>query len=77
MLQDNIKMIEDAETTDLGKPRFEVTVIEISTTIQAAVKAAGLLEEWAAPERPTVAEWRGSWETVVYHEPKGLVLMIS
>ena len=77
MLQDNIKVIENALHEDLEKPPFEVTVIEISGTVQAAVKAVGLLEEWAAPERPTVAEWRSSWETIVYHEPKGVSLIIS
>ena len=62
---------------DLGKPRFEITVIEISTTIQAAVKATTLLEEWTAPEKPQVQEWRSSWDATIYKEPKGVVLLIS
>ena len=77
MLQDNLEMLQDALYADLGKPRFEVCVIELSTTIQAAVKAAGLLEEWTKPEKPEVQEWRSSWDTTIYKEPKGVALLIS
>ena len=70
-------MLEDAILFDLGKPRFETAVTEISATVQAAVRATTLLEEWTKPEKPQVQEWRQSWDTTVYKEPKGVALLIS
>lgn len=77
LVQENVTAIEDAELHDLGKPRQEVVMVELGTIVQACLYAAERLEEWNKPEKPTVEEWRSSWDTTVYKEPKGVALIIS
>jgi len=77
MFQENHTAIEDAELADLGKPRQEVTVAEISPVIHSALRAAENLTQWSAPEKPQVEEWRSTWDSTVYKMPKGASLIIS
>ncbi|GJE86460.1 aldehyde dehydrogenase family protein [Phanerochaete sordida] len=77
MLQENITAWEDASLADLGKQRQETTVTELTPIIQGSINAAESLEEWATPEKPKVEAWRSSWNTTIYHVPKGIVLLIS
>lgn len=77
MMQDNIVAWEDALLADLGKQRQETTVHELGPIISGSLEAAEHLEEWAKPEKPKVEAWRSSWDTTVYHTPKGVVLLIS
>lgn len=77
MFQDNQVAIEDALLADLGKPRQESSVAEISPVIGSAVRAAAKLEEWTKPVKPEVEEWRSSWDTTIYKVPKGVALIIS
>lgn len=77
MMQDNVTALEDALLADLGKQRQESTVAEIIPIITGSLHAAENLEEWAKPEKPKVEPWRSSWDTTVYHAPKGVVLLIS
>ena len=62
---------------DLGKQRQETTMCEITPIIVGSLHAAEHLEEWAKPEKPKVEAWRSSWDTTVYHVPKGVALLIS
>ena len=77
LVQENVTALEDAELHDLGKPRMEVSMIELTTIVQACLHAAEHLEEWAKPEKPVVEEWRSSWDTTIYNVPKGVALIIS
>ncbi|KAH9849041.1 aldehyde dehydrogenase [Lenzites betulinus] len=78
LLQDNHTALEDAQLTDLNKPRLEATVSEIAATITATLAAVDSLEEWAAPEpRPTKEAWRANWNGTVYKGPKGVALIIA
>ena len=77
LMQENVTAFEDAELHDLGKPRMEVALIELTTVVQACLYAAKNLEEWAKPEKPVVEEWRSSWDTTIYHVPKGVALIIA
>lgn len=70
-------MIQNAALEDLGKPRQEVTMIEIGGPLRSALEAAEQLEEWAKPEKVKVEEWRSSWDTSIYPVPKGVALIIS
>lgn len=76
-MQDNIVPLEDALLADLGKQRQESTLTELGPIILRSLHAAESLEEWAKPEKPKVEAWRSSWDTTVYHVPKGAVLLIS
>lgn len=62
---------------DLGKPRQEVTMIEIGGPLRSAIQAAEELEEWTKPEKVKVEEWRSFWDTTSYPVPKGVALIIS
>lgn len=77
MIQDNHVAFEDAGYADLGKQRFEVATAECAPIIDFALRAAENLEEWAKPEKPQVQPWRTSWDTTIYHVPKGVALIIS
>lgn len=77
LLQDNITALEDAELEDLGKPRQEVTMMELSTVISSCLHAAEHLEEWTKSEKPIVEDWKSSWDTTIYKVPKGVALIIS
>lgn len=77
MMQDNHIAFADALYADLGKQRFEVATAEIAPVIDFALRAVENLEEWAKPEKPQVQPWRASWDTTVYHVPKGVALIIS
>ncbi|TCD61178.1 hypothetical protein EIP91_008822 [Steccherinum ochraceum] len=77
MFQENAAAIEQAEYTDLGKPKQEVAIAETSGVIESALFAAEHLEEWSRPEKVQVEEWRSSWDTTVYKTPKGVALIIS
>lgn len=77
LLQENAVAFENAELEDLGKPRQEVALVELGGTISSALRAAENLEEWMKPEKPTVEEWRNSWDTTIYKVPKGVALIIS
>ena len=76
-MQDNITPLEEALFADLRKQRLESISGEIGPIITNSIKAADSLEEWAKPEKPNVEAWRSSWDTTVYHVPKGVVLLIS
>ena len=77
MMQDNIVPFEEALLADLNKQRQEAATSEINVIIQGSLHAVDNLEEWAKPEKPKVEAWRGSWDTTVYHVPKGVALLIS
>ncbi|EKM49549.1 uncharacterized protein PHACADRAFT_153983 [Phanerochaete carnosa HHB-10118-sp] len=76
MLQDNVVALEDAMIEDLGRERQDTTGPETAPAIQACLNAMNNLEEWTRPEKPKVEEWRGSWDTTIYHVPKGVALFI-
>ena len=69
--------MQDAIYKDYGKQRLEVIIGELSPAVSAAIHAANKLEEWTKPEKPTVEEWRSSWDTTIYKQPKGVALIIS
>ena len=77
MLQDNIAPLEEALFADLGKQRLESISGEIGPIITGSIHAADSLDEWTKPEKPKVEAWRSSWDTTVYHVPKGVALLIS
>ena len=52
-------------------------MMEVGTVIRSCLYAAESLEEWTKPEKPTVEEWRSSWDTTIYKVPKGVALIIS
>ncbi|KAJ7938365.1 Aldehyde/histidinol dehydrogenase [Mycena leptocephala] len=56
---------------------LEVAFTELGPIVSGAVRAAESLEEWHKPEKPTVEEWRSSWDTTIYTVPKGVVLIIG
>ena len=77
MVQDNLTRLEDAQIMDLGKQRQETTLTELIPIFGGALRAAENLEEWTKPEKPKVEAWRSSWDTTIYHVPKGVALVIS
>ncbi|THH27353.1 hypothetical protein EUX98_g6826 [Antrodiella citrinella] len=77
MMQDNRTAIEEAELADLGKPRQETTIAEVSAVLGSALRAAESLVEWTTPDKPKVEEWRSSWDTTIFKVPKGVSLIIS
>lgn len=62
MAQNERELICDALKKDLGKPKTEVLMNEIGSTIDIAVKSAQRLPEWAKTEHPEVADWQKPWK---------------
>ncbi|KAG1733762.1 aldehyde dehydrogenase [Suillus occidentalis] len=77
MAQNERELICDALKKDLGKPKTEVLMNEIGSTIDIAVKSAQRLPEWAKTEHPEVADWQKPWNPTIYKAPRGTVLIIS
>ncbi|KAG2740391.1 aldehyde dehydrogenase [Suillus brevipes Sb2] len=77
MAQNERELICDALKKDLGKPKTEVLMNEIGSTIEIAVKSAQRLPEWAKTEYPEVADWQKPWNPTIYKAPRGTVLIIS
>ncbi|KIK37351.1 hypothetical protein CY34DRAFT_810427 [Suillus luteus UH-Slu-Lm8-n1] len=77
MAQNERELICDALKKDLGKPKTEVLMNEIGSTIDIAVKSAQRLPEWAKTEHPEVADWQKPWKPTIYKAPRGTVLIIS
>ncbi|KAL1725747.1 Aldehyde/histidinol dehydrogenase [Schizophyllum commune] len=77
LIQDNAEAMQNAIYKDYGKQRLEVVIGELSPAVSAAIHAANKLEEWTKPEKPTVEEWRSSWDTTIYKQPKGVSIIIS
>ncbi|THH31531.1 hypothetical protein EUX98_g2637 [Antrodiella citrinella] len=75
-VQENITAVEEALFADIGRPRPEAGQ-EGASVIASCLDAAAHLEEWAAPEKPKVAEWMSSWDASIYSVPKGVALIIS
>jgi aldehyde dehydrogenase (NAD+) len=77
MFQENAEDLMNAAYEDLGRHKMEVTIPEMGPVVGGALRAAEKLEEWVKPEKPAVEEWRASWDTTIYNEPKGAVVIIS
>ncbi|KAK7055353.1 aldehyde dehydrogenase [Favolaschia claudopus] len=77
LFQENNERLTAALTADLGRHKLEISLPEMGPIISGAVRAAESLEEWHKVEKPTVEEWRSSWDTSVYTVPKGVVLIIG
>ncbi|KAL1743347.1 Aldehyde/histidinol dehydrogenase [Schizophyllum fasciatum] len=77
LIQDNAEAMQDAIFRDYGKQKLEVVIGELSPAVSAAIHAANKLEEWTKPEKPVVEEWRASWDTTIYKQPKGVAVIIS
>ncbi|KAK7014195.1 aldehyde dehydrogenase [Favolaschia claudopus] len=70
LFQENNERLTAALTADLGRHKLEISLPEM-----------GLHHLWRCSccrvEKPTVEEWRSSWDTSVYTVPKGVVLIIG
>jgi aldehyde dehydrogenase (NAD+) len=77
LFQENSASLTAALHADLGRHKLEVAFTELGPIVSGAVRAAESLEEWHKPEKPTVEEWRSSWDTTIYTVPKGVVLIIG
>ena len=75
--QDNTQAMQEAIYKDYRKQPLEVALGDTTPIVPAALRAAEKLEEWTKPEKPTVEEWRSSWDTTIYKQPKGVALIIS
>lgn len=76
LVQENHEKIEQALKDDLGRHPLEARLPEIGPIITGALSAAEKLEEWNAPEKPEVEQWRSGWDTTIFKTPKGAVLLI-
>lgn len=76
LVQENHERIEHALEEDLGRHVLEARLPELGPIIMAALSAADKLEEWNAPEKPEVEQWRSGWDTTIFKAPKGAVLLI-
>lgn len=76
LVQENHAKIELALKEDLGRHPLEARLPELGPIITGAVSAADKLEEWNAPEKPPVEQWRSGWDTTIFKAPKGTVLFI-
>lgn len=76
MFQENADALMDALYSDLGRVKLEANLAEIAPIVKSALFAADKLQQWAAPEKPAVEEWRSGWQTTVFKSPKGLVVNI-
>jgi len=76
-VQENSEQLCAALQADLNKPKFEAVLTELLPIVNACRTAIEKLEEWTAPEKPQVPEWRQSFDVSIYPVPKGVALMIS
>ena len=68
----------DAVALDLGKPKQEFMMTEVSASIERSLIAADQVAEWAKPEAVTPAkEWQKGWNPRIEKHPKGVVLIIA
>lgn len=79
LIQENADAFADALNSDLGKPRFEVHLAEVSLTTERCIICAKKVAEWAADEdRSDQGEdWQKGWKQIVRKEPKGVALIIA
>ncbi|KAF9016430.1 aldehyde dehydrogenase [Hymenopellis radicata] len=77
MLRDNTVAIEDALFSDLGKPKFEVHMLEIDLAITEIAIVLKNLSKWAAPEKPAFSLVWSATRRVVYKQGKGVCLIVG
>ena len=78
LVQDNADALLDAIYVDLGRQKLEANMPEISQVVGSCVRAAELLETWAAPDKPKSENaLRSTWDITVYKAPKGIVINIA
>jgi acyl-CoA reductase-like NAD-dependent aldehyde dehydrogenase len=77
LLQDNVELIAEAITKDLGRSRFESVFAEIMLTKNLAIEANTNVSTWSKSH----SHWAGMvWalhSPTVHKEPKGTVLIIG
>ncbi|GAA5990771.1 hypothetical protein JCM10908_000008 [Rhodotorula pacifica] len=77
LIQDNEDKFVRALEQDFGRPRFETITGELNPAKQEINEVYAHLEKWAKPTRvSTTFMWKGVKPTV-YHEPKGVTLIIG
>ncbi|KAJ3560158.1 hypothetical protein NP233_g11017 [Leucocoprinus birnbaumii] len=77
MIQDNTERFREALAADLGRPPFESQFLEIGSSIMEARTAWAGVHKWAKPEKPPLSMISTPLHSVIYKEPKGVVLIIS
>ncbi|GAA5822468.1 hypothetical protein JCM10212_000551 [Sporobolomyces blumeae] len=77
LVQDNEDAFVKALESDFGRPPFETIVAELNPVKAEINEVYDHVDKWAKPKRvSTVAMWKMSKPTV-YHEPKGVVLILG
>ncbi|PPQ71655.1 hypothetical protein CVT26_010574 [Gymnopilus dilepis] len=77
-VKENADAMADAVALDLGKPKQEFMMTEVSASIERSLIAADQVAEWAKPEAVTPAkEWQKGWNPRIEKHPKGVVLIIA
>ncbi|KAI8456181.1 Aldehyde/histidinol dehydrogenase [Phakopsora pachyrhizi] len=77
LLQENETLLEDALEIDLGRPRQETRIAELNGATYEVMNAIKNLKHWTKPTSvKTDLMWK-VYEPKIFHEPKGVVLIIS
>ncbi|CAE6505027.1 unnamed protein product [Rhizoctonia solani] len=77
MIKDNVEALQDALTTDLGRPKVESSFLEINSLVKESVDAYKSVDKWAQPDKAPFSLNFAAMKPVVRKEPKGVVLVIS
>ena len=77
MLKEHQSDFLEAVEADLGKPPLETNNVELAPIFKACLHTIEKLEEWTAPHKPAVEDWKSTWDTTVYRVPKGAALIIG
>eukprot|EP00040_Diaphanoeca_grandis_P004723 m.29896 g.29896 ORF g.29896 m.29896 type:complete len:526 (-) comp16175_c0_seq1:140-1717(-) len=77
MVKENADAIVKALHQDLGRPEFEALTTEVGGLIQECAFVRDQLQYWMQPENITTDMLNQPASSVILHEPKGTVLIIS
>ncbi|KAF8531044.1 NAD-aldehyde dehydrogenase [Gautieria morchelliformis] len=77
LFQDNVPRFQKALLADLGRPKIETNLFDLSIIISECMYAYKNIESWTKPEKvPFNINWF-AFSPKVYKEPKGTVLIIT
>ncbi len=77
MILNNEALIKDALKKDLNKSSFEAYATEIGYVLHSISKTLKKLKKWMKPKRVKTPLYQGVSKSIIYHEPKGCVLIIG
>ncbi|KIJ53661.1 hypothetical protein M422DRAFT_25484 [Sphaerobolus stellatus SS14] len=77
MIKDNMEAFQDSLYKDLGRPKFEGTMMDINTLAADALFAYANIDKWAEPYKVPHHPRYSLFNPVIHKEPKGVVLIIG